>query len=236
MAGRAETRKAAAVPDARTNAGVEQDAAARLAAVVRELVDATVRTEIDPAEVDDVRADLEALVERLRQRQLPGSFGAAHGWESGRRHWGNAVIGPRNAIAPPLAMVRERGRVWSEFSLGAAYEGPPTFVHGGVSALVLDQVLGEAAASSGHPGMTGTLSLRYRRPTPLGRLRAEAEMTRVEGIKTFVEGRIQVPGPDGSWVTSVEAEGVFILPRWARERLAERERANEAGDSSFFEV
>jgi acyl-coenzyme A thioesterase PaaI-like protein len=93
--------------------------------------------------------------------------------------------------------------------------------------LVLDQVLGEAAASSGHPGMTATLSVRYRRPTPLGPLRAEAEVTSIEGIKTYVAGRVQVPQPDGTWQTSVEAEGVFILPRWARER----EQAGEAGDT-----
>lgn len=207
-------------------------AAAGLAQAVRELVDAVVRSEVDAGELDDVRSQVEALTQRLRKDQLPGSFGAAHGWESGRRHWGNAVIGLRNAVAPPLRIVREEGRVSSEFTLGAAYEGPPTFVHGGVSAMVLDQLLGEAAASAGHPGMTGTLAVRYRHPTPLGPLRAEAEVARVEGVKTYVEGRILVAQPDGSWRASVQAEGVFILPRWARERLAERERANEAGDDS----
>jgi hypothetical protein len=41
-------------------------------------------------------------------------------------------------------------------------------VHGGVSAMILDQMLGEAAGAGGKPGMTGTLTLRYRQATPLG--------------------------------------------------------------------
>lgn len=207
------------------------EAAAQLAWAARELVDAVVRSEVDAAELKAVRTEIDALTDRLRAQQLPGSIGARYGWEAGRRHWGNAVIGLRNPIAPPLEIVRGEGPVWAEFTLGAAYEGPPTFVHGGVSALILDQMLGEAAAASGRPGMTGTLSIRYRHPTPLGPLRAEAEMVRVEGVKTYAAGRILVAQPDGSWRASVEAEGVFIMPRWAREKLAERGLANEAGVS-----
>ena len=93
-------------------------------------------------------------------------------------------------------------------------------MHGGVSALVLDQVLGEAAGAGGKPGMTGTLTLRYRRGTPLGDVRAEAHIDRVEGVKTFVVGHLA----DAEGVT-VEAEGIFILPRWARPPAAEDEPA-----------
>ena len=109
--------------------------------------------------------------------------------------------------------------VWAEFELGPQYEGPPTLVHGGVSALILDQILGEAAAAAGKPGMTGTLTIRYRRATPLGALRGEAKVDRVEGIKTYAVGQIS----DAEGVT-VEAEGVFILPKWAREARPAPER------------
>lgn len=200
-----------------------------LADAVRGLIDATIRSEIDLAEMEEIRGELEALSARLRKEQIPASYGAAHSWASGRHHWGNAVVGHRNPIAPPLRVTRGNGRAEAEFTLGAGYEGPPTFVHGGVSALILDQMLGEAAASGGHPGMTGTLSMRYRYPTPLGRLRAEAEIDRVEGVKTFATGRILVEQEDGTWRASVEAEGVFILPRWARDRLAEQQAASDAG-------
>ena len=52
---------------------------------------------------------------------------------------------------PPLKIVQVRRRTaWSEFLLSALYEGPPGKVHGGVLALVLDQIFGEAAAAGGY--------------------------------------------------------------------------------------
>jgi acyl-coenzyme A thioesterase PaaI-like protein len=130
-----------------------------------------------------------------------------------RMAWGNAVIGIRNPIAPPLVIHRDdSGKAWCDFQLGAAYEGPPGHVHGGVAALVLDHLLGEAASDGVNPRLTGTISLRYVRATRLGQLHAEAITTRVDGVKTFAAGHLA----DEEGVT-VEAEGVFILPRWARD-------------------
>jgi acyl-coenzyme A thioesterase PaaI-like protein len=98
--------------------------------------------------------------------------------------------------------------VWSEFVLGAAYEGPPGDVHGGVCSLIPDHVLGATAHQPGRPAYTGTLTLRYRRRTPLGRpLRAQAH-TGTEGVKTFAVGHLA----DEDGVT-VQARGVFIHPR-----------------------
>ena len=127
--------------------------------------------------------------------------------------WGNAVIGIRNALAPPLFTQRdESGRVSADFNLGAAYEGPPGHVHGGVAALILDHVLGEAASVDRQPRFTGSITMRYLRPTRLGSLRTEAVRTRVEGVKTYCSGHIA----DAEGIT-VEAEGVFITPRWLRD-------------------
>jgi acyl-coenzyme A thioesterase PaaI-like protein len=53
--------------------------------------------------------------------------------------------------------------------------------------------------------------MRYLRTTRLGRLHAEARIDRTEGVKTYVVGRLS----DDEGVT-VEAEGVFIKPKWAR--------------------
>ena len=177
--------------------------------VVRELVDATIRSEVDETEIRAVQVELEGLVARLQAKQLDGPYAVNHRG----RHWGNTVVGLRNAVAPPLDVERESGgRAWASFHLGAAYEGPPGLVHGGVSALVLDQMLGEATGAGGKPGMTASLTLTYRRATPLGDLRAEAWIERSEGIKTWARGHLR----DAEGVT-VEAEGLFILPRWARE-------------------
>ncbi len=86
---------------------------------------------------------------------------------------------------------RTAGRASAEFELNALYEGPPGQVHGGVVALVLDQVFGEAAAAGGTPGMTGTLTLRYRLNTPLGRCSAAAWVDRRDGVKTIVKGEMR---------------------------------------------
>jgi acyl-coenzyme A thioesterase PaaI-like protein len=82
-------------------------------------------------------------------------------------------------------------------------------VHGGVCALILDHVLGATAHKPGKPAVTGTLTIRYLRGTPLGALRADAHVDRIDGVKKFAVGRFSDPG--GS--VTAEAEGIFIHPR-----------------------
>ncbi|KQY56966.1 MULTISPECIES: PaaI family thioesterase [unclassified Nocardioides] len=201
--------------DDRTPEEIEREieAAGGLAQSTRELIDAVIRSTVPDDELIAVRKEIDALTARLRTSQLAGPYGIAVTPDAVAHNHGNSVVGLRNAIAPPLTMQRSsEGRAWADFTLGAAYEGPPGLVHGGVSALILDQVCGETAAAGGAPGMTGRLTLSYRRGTPLGDLHAEGRIVKVEGIKTYVEAHISdAEGP------TVYAEGLFILPRWARE-------------------
>lgn len=181
---------------------------------VRDLIDATIRTEADAEAVAAAKAEIDAATARLRSHQLDGPFGIRFTSDGEQMPWGNPVIGIRNPVAPPVVIRREDdGRVVTDFELGAAYEGPPGHVHGGVAALVLDHVLGETASNLQSPRLTGTITLRYLRTTRLGRLHAEARIVRTEGVKAFAVGHLS----DADGVT-VEAEGVFIQPRWAREQ------------------
>jgi acyl-coenzyme A thioesterase PaaI-like protein len=183
-----------------------------LADSVRELIDATIRTEVDADEVAAIRADIDAATARLRAKQIDGAFGVRYTTGGARMAWGNPVVGIRNPIAPPLVIHRdEAGGAYTDFVMEAPYEGPPGHVHGGMSALVLDHVLGEAASDGVTPRFTGTITMRYLRTTRLGRLHAEARIDRTEGVKTYVVGHLA----DDDGIT-VEAEGVFIKPRWAR--------------------
>ena len=96
-----------------------------------------------------------------------------------------------------------RGRAW----FGYPYEGPPTCVHGGVIAEVFDELLGSANILTGRAGMTGTLTVKYRRPTPL---LSELSTSwpgrpRIEGRKIFAWGGIYHDGE-----LTAEAEGIFI--------------------------
>ena len=195
-----------------------------LAQRVRELIDASLHTTVDHGEVEEVTAALASLTERLGKESDPGYLGVKIGPDGSSRNHGNAVVGLRNPFAPPLKVeTTPEGTAFAAFHLGAAYEGPPSLVHGGVSALILDQMLGEAAAAGGAPGMTGRLNLTYRRPTPLGDLTAKAWIHEVDGHKTTVHGHIMAP--DGE--PTVEADGLFILPRWAREALAQAKAAGK---------
>ena len=179
---------------------------------VRDLVDATIRTTVDDETVRRTQADVEALVARLRTRQVDGPAGVRFNSEARAWNWGNAVVGKRNAIAPPLELVRDPdGLMHADVVLGAAYEGPPGLVHGGVAALLLDHLMGETA-SAGHSRvtLTGTLTMRYRRGTPLGPLRLEGRIDREEGRKVYVVATLADPAG-----VTVEADGVFIVPQWA---------------------
>lgn len=185
----------------------------------RRLADLCVRSQVGPEQSAQALEHIEAAIALLGAQADPEPYGLRHSSHGFTRPWGNAVVGVRNPIAPPLEIRHEEDRVTSDFELSSVYEGPPSLVHGGVSALLLDQLLGEAAAAAGSPGMTGTLTVRYRRATPLGRLYAEAWVDRVEGVKTFALGHIR----DDEGIC-VEAEGVFIVPRWARAGEDRRDR------------
>jgi acyl-coenzyme A thioesterase PaaI-like protein len=186
-----------------------------LAASVRALGEASLRTTLDADAVARIRGQIEELTCQLRAGQHEGSLGVRVVRGGPVLAWGNAVVGARNPIAVPLHIEQDpTGRSRASFHLNALYEGPPTLVHGGVTALILDQMLGEAAAAGGAPGMTGQLTLRYLRPTPLGDCSAEAWIDHREGVKTIVKGAMR--NADGE--DTVTAEGIFILPRWARER------------------
>ncbi len=180
-----------------------------LADSVRRLIDATIRSQVDVAALTTAKEKIDSATEELSTKLMPGSFGVRQTDDGQSMAWGNVVIGLRNPVAPPLAVNHEAdGLVWSSFTLGAAYEGPPGHVHGGVCAMVLDHMLGATAHKPGRPAYTGTLCIRFLRGTPLGPLRAEARVDRVEGVKTFAVGHLA----DAQGIT-VQAEGVFVHPR-----------------------
>ena len=188
-----------------------------LARATRGLADAQLRTQVDLDEAAKVTAEIEALTQRLLQQAREGALGTELGpGESEVRNHGNAVMGLRNPFASidvGRKWIDDQKHVHAELCLGALYEGPPGLVHGGVSALILDQMLGEAAAVGGGPGMTGRLTMHYRRPTPLGDLTTEAWLESTTGRKTIAKGEVR----DAEGNVTVEAEGLFILPRWATE-------------------
>jgi len=116
------------------------------------------------------------------------------------------VVGPLNAIAPPVVFTFDGERMSGRGTLPAPYTGPPGAVHGGVVAMVLDELLGAVNACLGLGAYTGTLTIRYERPTPIGEeLTFDAGVDRTEGRKVFTVGTISANGD-----VTARAEGVFI--------------------------
>jgi acyl-coenzyme A thioesterase PaaI-like protein len=200
-----------------TDLAEEREVYGGLAKAMRSLNEASLRTTVSPDKIQKALAALSEVDELLRTEMIPDSFGVQLNSDGSVRAFGNAVVGMRNPIAVPLDIERsDEGRAWSRFHLNAVYEGPPTLVHGGVSALIMDQLMGEAASAGGRPGMTAYLTTHYRKPTPLGDLEASAWIDSHDGIKTIVKGQL---GPVGEEPT-IETEGMFIMPRWAREVIS----------------
>lgn len=179
-----------------------------LADSVRALIDAVIRTEVSDDELNAARERIDEITASLRTKQKPGSYGTPYTPDFIGMPWGNAAVGARNAVAPPMRVRRSPGLAECEMTLGAAYEGPGGCVHGGVAALMLDQLVGECASTDGMPSFTGTLNVRYLRPTRLGDVSARAEITGRERRKTFVRATLS----DDEGVT-VEAEAIMVAPK-----------------------
>lgn len=206
----------------------------RLADAVRRLTDVVVGRLVPVQELDRVAAEVGRLADRLDEVAPPGK--RSRGMPDHRDHPQDLfptspVVGLLNPVAPPV-------RIWDVIGhegirelrgtarFGAAYEGPPSCVHGGVIAEVFDELLGLASVVTGQGGMTGTLTVRYRRPTPLlVDLDLEARLTSREGRKLFCWGGIFHRGE-----LTAEAEAVFVTV--APERVMDMMWANaeEAGE------
>lgn len=193
-------------------------AVAELGAELRALADLVTRTEVGADVLRDsarrLREVAPALRARIRDIAEPASVDNLMG---GVRMF-NPVIGAGNPIAPPLRIEYGEDGVVGWCTLGYAYEGPPMYGHGGVSAMLIDQLLGHAAAASGHPGVTTDLSVRYRRPVPLDvTLRIWGRVTGTQGRRVSAVGGITTAAePD---VPLVEADA-----RFARLRLDQARR------------
>ncbi|GID57116.1 thioesterase [Actinoplanes couchii] len=124
----------------------------------------------------------------------------------------NPVTGEGSAFAPPVDMHREGDLAIGTCTLGRAFEGPPSFAHGGVSAMLLDQMLGYAVTTAGHPGMTVRLDTVYRSPVPLYTpLRMTASITEVNGRRVTATGAITTT--TAPTTALVEATGLFVALR-----------------------
>jgi acyl-coenzyme A thioesterase PaaI-like protein len=183
-----------------------------LGSAMRALVDASVSTTVGAQELRDVAGAVRAATERLAVSRRPASQLPALDDPIAFRRVYSPVTGVGSAIAPPLVIRRHDDEVLAQVTLGLAYEGPPSYLHGGMSALLMDQLLGAAAIAAGLWGMTAHLELDYRAPVPLETpLLLRARVTDNAGRKSVIGGTIaQAEAPER---VLVEARGIFVTPR-----------------------
>lgn len=186
-----------------------EDARFELAKQLRRITSAMVGLPIADADIDGAAAALKQVADGLEQGAGPGRRLRAQPDPVGDPQEffpTSPVIGFANPVAPPVVVEAVDGELRGTATFDHQYEGPPTCVHGGVIAMVFDEMLGAANIMAGNPGMTGTLTITYRKPTPLRTpLRLEARFTGREGRKIRTYGAIF----NGETLTA-EAEGIFI--------------------------
>jgi acyl-coenzyme A thioesterase PaaI-like protein len=184
----------------------------RLAQAVRHLIDAALTAE--DASADDL-LDAADRTERIAA-ELHGHTDLGDRPSGMRRRAEmshddylprSPLVGQVSPLAPPIDYEHDNGRLTGRGEFHAAYEGPPGYVHGGWIALAFDEMLGMANIATGHPGMTGRLSIRYRRPTPLHRpVTFEAWTEEVDGRRIVTRGTLTVDD-----AVTAEAEGLFVM-------------------------
>jgi acyl-coenzyme A thioesterase PaaI-like protein len=177
----------------------------QLAAATRAFLDAVVRTGADPATLAEITATVEAATARLAATTFQRTLDITP--DSYRREM-SLVNGASHPFAPLLEMRQLDDGYAATGTLGPAFEGAPGLVHGGAVSLLFDHVMAWATTRAGRygPSMTGTMSLAYRRPTPLGvPLTLTARVDEVSGRKVQVRAELQADGQ-----VTVDGSALFI--------------------------
>ena len=192
------------------------EAKRRVAQAIRQLTDVLITSTPPTSELHDIAQKLEDQAEEFaKSKRLYGLMAflkdGNHGDHGEINHELNGVGGWSNPLSPGLNMWLEGEKAYGTVNCGYAYEGPPGHIHGGHVAAIFDQFLGMAQLVGKNPGMTGTLTMRYLRPTPLNTdLDLEADVEVLGNRKTRVMGKIMNNG-----VTTATCEGLFIRPNFA---------------------
>jgi hypothetical protein len=152
---------------------VRRSAVERLAAAVRALADAAAETDVDPESLDDITAEIAALTERLAAitsdspysglTWAPGDFSVPEGPMPL-----NPIIGACSPVRPDVQLRFSNGEIAGRAVFTKRFVGPPGYAHGGISAMLGDQIVSASPLAIGVHTITKSLHVWYRRPLPLG--------------------------------------------------------------------
>ena len=193
---------------------VRRRAVGELASAVRALADAAAETAVDEHELAAVTTEVHELARRLGAARHDGPYSGLHGRELDLSTPAgplplSPVIGDCNPSAPDVHMRFEDGRVKGTARLTRRHVGPPGVAHGGVGAMIADQLVAVTPFVLGLTCVTRTMTVRYRRPIPLHReltLEARCEQTADEAARAWCTISV-----DGEVVLDAEAEMVVAM-------------------------
>jgi acyl-coenzyme A thioesterase PaaI-like protein len=182
----------------------------RLAASLRELIAIVVATDAPEQELAHATHAANEIVHALAghpRRTFKQAYKSLRGPEEFAVFADRtAITGLSNPLSPPMTLGREGDAAFGLVTFGTPYEGVPGCVHGGFVAAAFDQVFGYLQVVRGAGGLTATLEIRYRRPTPMDtELRIVARTSHVDGRKSVVTATMTA----GDVVTA-EASATFI--------------------------
>jgi len=116
------------------------------------------------------------------------------------------VTGPANPMSIAATYEHEKEEVVARVVLGPAFEGAPGRAHGGIVAAVFDETMGAVLTMTGTLAYTGSLTINFRAPTPIGEpLEFRARVTGHKGRRISIEANGASAGS-----TFADASGVFI--------------------------
>ncbi|RRR98412.1 PaaI family thioesterase [Glycomyces terrestris] len=196
---------------------LRRKAVAELGRELRSLVETVARTETPTEVLQELAGEVQRLEARFTGRRRERSeIPDVDVFPFGLRMYSPAT-GHGSAVAPPMDIEEREDGLVGRCVLGVAHEGPPGYAHGGMSAMLLDELMGWACAAKGLPAMTIALDMRYQRPVPIeAPLLLRARVTGVEGRKITVSGSV-VPEDEPETIL-VAGEGRFVAPDLDRAR------------------
>jgi uncharacterized protein (TIGR00369 family) len=108
----------------------------------------------------------------------------------------NACFGCGGANAQGMQLTfeqdDERQRIVGRFSIEAKYQGGTGYLHGGIIALLLDEVMSKALRFHGDRAVTADLRVEYKRPIRAGQeIVVEGFVARRDGRQLYHEGEIR---------------------------------------------
>ena len=124
----------------------------------------------------------------------------------------NVCFGCGGANAQGMQLTFEQDdaakRIRGKFRLGAEYQGGPGFIHGGIIATVLDEVMGKVCRFRGVRAVTAELDIKYLKPVLV-----DVDLV-VEGYETELTGRnLHLVGEirDASGTLLAQGRGRFVI-------------------------